>query len=94
MAHQRGNPDFCRSRPPNAVLGDYSRAAAVRHADFRLTDSAAGILISVAEFSAGLGRPSHAGYRSNTLSNTSACDLGWHLNLAIPPRFYAYGREA
>ena len=34
--------------PRYGLLGDYSRAAAVRHADFWLTDGAAGILISVA----------------------------------------------
>src|ERR1035437_10062807 len=52
-----GEPAFTQSvlhpRPlgrlaPNGLLGDYSRAAAVRHADLWHTDSAAGILISVA----------------------------------------------
>jgi hypothetical protein len=38
----------CLKLPRNGLLGDYSCAAAVRHADLWLTDSAAGILISVA----------------------------------------------
>ena len=41
-----GPPPF--TFPNNGLGGDDARAASVRHADFWLTDSAVGILISVA----------------------------------------------
>jgi hypothetical protein len=40
-------PNLCSPQYGNGVLGDYSCAAAVRHADLWLTDSAAGILILI-----------------------------------------------